>query len=151
MGYVQKEGFFCNFNKFGFVLQTALFFYEENINYHIFLGPTFYFFNNPKLRVPLAIGFDVFGNKASYLGIGSLISVQYSFIKSIYIGFNFGITYAFNHIYDELTRYRTEKIVVDDGTGNAVFKNRTVPVFESKSHYGNRFYFKPSLAIGLQF
>jgi len=143
--------FFTAFNRFGFVLQAGMFFNKETLNYHIFLGPVFYILNTSKWRLPLAVGLDVFGDKASYLGIGGLISLQYAFTKRFYAGLNLGITYAFNYIYEEVTGYRTDRIIVDDGSGNAVFTDRTVPIYENKNHYGSYFYFKPSLAVGLQF
>jgi hypothetical protein len=143
--------YFTSFDRFGFVLQAGSFFSQETIAYHIFLGPMMNLIKTPKWRVPLALGIDIIGENSHYFGIGSLIAVQYAFTNRFYVGFNLGITYAFNNIYDEITGYRTNKTVGQDDGGNDIIITQTVPVMESKNHYGNRFYFKPSLVIGIQF
>jgi hypothetical protein len=136
-----------SFERFGFAVEAGSLFSTDYSAFHLFLAPIYYFINADKWRLPLAVGLDFINDKTSYIGIGGVIAIHYRLAKYIYTGFNIGITYAFNNIYDELTGYKTTVTNFDDGTS----KTQTTPIYESKNHYGNNFYIKPSLVIGLQF
>jgi hypothetical protein len=135
----------------GFTVEFGSLFTPDKFSFHTFLGPMISIVNNEKWRVPLTIGFDLFYGKTLYYGIGSSFSLHYKLTKNFYVGINLGITYAFNNVYDEITGYKTNKEVDDDGTGNAIFVERTVPIIESINHYGSYIYIKPSILIGFQF
>ena len=137
-------------NKFGFIAEAGSTISDINST-HLFIGPAFFFINNAQWNMPLALGFEYYHGETLFYGIGASLSVRRNLTNNFYAGLNLGITYAFNNVYDELTGYRTSREVVDDGTSNAVFINRTVPIFEKKDHYGSYLYFKPSLLIGLQY
>ena len=139
------------YKRFGFVIETGGLVSPDYSVFHLFLGPVFFVVDNLKWRIPLAIGMDLMNGKTAYFGVGSIVAVHRRLTNYLYVGLSVGIIYAFDNLYKELTGYRTEKVVVDDGTGNAVFVEKTVPIYENKHHYGNNFYFKPSLVIGLQF
>jgi len=112
-----------------------------------------YLVNDPQFRVLLTLGFDIMGNETTFFGIGSTLSVHRRLGDFLYVGVNLGIVYAFNHIHEARTGYRTDRVVVEypSGSGNAVFVDRTIPIYENRNHFGNRFHFRPSLLIGLQF
>ena len=139
------------YEKFGFVLEAGSIFTPNKNSFHVFIGPMMFLLDNEKWRIPLSLGFDFFQGETSYYGIGSIISGNFKFTKNLYAGLNLGIAFAFNNIYTEITGYKTSKEVVDDGTGNAVFVERTTPILENKDHWGIYIYFKPSALIGLQF
>ena len=139
------------FQRFGFAVEAGSIFTPDKTSFHVFLGPMVFLINTENWRVPLALGFDLYHGETLYYGVGGFASVHRRLFNHFYIGLNLGVTYAFNNVYDELTGYETKKEVVDDGTGNAIFVDRTIPVFKSKNHYGDYFYFRPSLVIGLQF
>jgi hypothetical protein len=137
--------------RFGVVLEAGGII-QENSLFHFFIAPMYLIINTSKWRVPVAVGFDLMGGKNNiYYGIGAMAAVHYSFTKNFYAGLNLGVSYAFDNRYEEITGYKTEKITVDDGTGNAIFVDRTVPILETKSHFDSYIYFKPSVVIGLQF
>ena len=137
--------------RFGVALEAGSIFTPDEASFRFFIGPMLFLINNENWRVPIVLGFDLFHGETLYYGIGGFVSVHRRLTKHIYAGINLGITYAWNNVYDVLTGYETKKEVVDDGTGNAVFVDRQVPVFESKNHRGNYIYIRPSIAIGLQF
>ena len=139
------------YQRFGFALEAGTILTPNKASTHVFLGPMIFFINNENWRVPLALGFDLIHGKTLYYGVGGFLSVHRRLVNHFYAGLNLGITYAFNNVYDELTGYQNKKEIVDDGTGNAVFVDRTVPIFERKNHYGSYIYFRPSFLIGLQF
>ena len=139
------------YKRFGFVVEAGGLFFPGNKIFHVFLGPLIFFMNSTKWRMPLVIGMDYISGETAYFGIGSIFSAHRRLTKYLYAGLNLEITYAFINSSEELTGYKTEKVVVDDGTGNAVFAEKTVPIYETKQHYGNNLYFKPSALIGLQF
>jgi len=142
---------YYSFERFGFAIEAGSLFTTDYSVFHLFLGPMYYFINNEKWRLPIILGFDFMKNETDYLGAGAVIALHYRFTKYFYTGVNLGITYAFDNIYDEITGYKTEAYTYIDGSGNPQLGKRNVPVMESKHHYGNNFYFKPSLVIGLQF
>lgn len=138
---------YYSFEKFGFTIEAGGLFSTDYSAFHLFLAPIYYFINNDKWRLPLAVGLDFINDKTYFIGIGSFIAIHYRLTKYIYTGFNLGVTYAFNNIYEELTGYKKTITNFDDGTS----KTQTTPIYEIKDHYVNNFYFKPSLIIGLQF
>jgi hypothetical protein len=135
------------FGKFGLAFEAGGLFADNSSMLHFLIGPMVYFFNNNKWRVPLILGFDIMNGKTGYFGVGIIAAVHRSFTDHFYMGFNIGITYAFDNIYEEITGYRTTTTRFDDGTS----KTQTTPVLENRSHYGNYVYFKPSLVIGFQY
>jgi hypothetical protein len=135
-----------SFQKFGVVLEGGSLLASEKAALHFFLAPAYYFVNTEKLRIPLAIGFDLYNGNTMYYGIGSILSAHYRLAKNFYIGANFGITYAFNNVYDEFVGLETKTVKYKEGTFT-----QEVPVYESKSHFGSNFFLRPSLVIGLQF
>ncbi|MDR0554641.1 MAG: hypothetical protein LBG76_07575 [Treponema sp.] len=146
-------------SRFGFTVEGgASFFYEEAPGYHLFLGPTFFVINNPKIRAPISIGLDIVGNKNnSYWGIGGLVSFNYSIRKNIYVGINLEINYDFNNPYEETVGYKDAAIGIDqegkkiyllDPHGDPI---KYTLVKENKNHLGNNLYIKPTLGIGWQF
>jgi len=144
------------FRRFGLAIEAGSMFLHDNSYGHVFFGPLIYVVNNSQWRVPISLGFDMIvkgdGNR---LGIGGSVSVHRMLTSRFYAGANLGISYAFSHRYSrEVFRgYRTGNILVDDGTGNAVFVEVTAPVYETENRnvFGNRFHFRPSLLIGMQF
>ena len=135
------------YERFGLTVGIGGLFSQGYSAFHFFVGPMMYIINNKTWRVPLALGFDIISNDTSYLGSGVVLSAHRRLTDCIYVGFNLEFTYAFNHRYAELTGYRTTEIKFDDGTT----KTQTTPIVENKNHYGNNFYFKPSVLFGLQF
>jgi len=133
-------------DRFGLVLEAGSLFTPEEASFNLFMGPMMFLFNNGTWRVPLALGLNIFNGETLYYGIGVIASVHYIFTRYFYIGLNIGITYAFNNVYDELTGYRTVTTVFNEGTFT-----QTLPVYESRDHWGNYIYFRPSLVIGLQY
>jgi len=139
-------------NRFGLIVEVGSLFPQNDGYFHFFIAPMYFIINTEKWRVPVAIGFDVMGGKNNlYYGIGGSVAAHYSVTRNFYAGINLGIAYAFDNRHQDITGYRTEKVVVDDSTGNAVFIDRNVPVFETKSHFGSYIFLKPSIAIGFQF
>jgi hypothetical protein len=134
------------FTKFGFALEAGSLLTPDKYSFHVFAGPMMFFINNEKLRVPLAIGFDLFQGKTLYYAIGTCLSLHYRLTKYIYAGINLGITYAFNNVYDEIVGEKENKIVYLEGTFTQL-----IPIIESRSHYGSYIYIKPSISIGFQF
>jgi hypothetical protein len=134
-----------SFRTFGITLQAGSLLTDKS-TIHLFIAPAYYFLNNQKIRIPLAVGFDLFHGKIVSYGIGSMLSVHYRLSKKFYAGGNLGLTYIFNKVYDEFVGYETKKIVY-----NETILTQTLPVYESKSHYGVSFYIRPSLVVGLQF
>ncbi len=135
------------FGKFGFALESGGMFSANDGFFHTFLGPMVFLINKNKWRVPLIIGADIFGNNSIYLGLGAIFAAHYSLTKNIYVGVNFETTYAINHVYQE---YVGDQIIVtkfDDGST----KTQTIKQYKDRNHYGNNFYFKPSILFGLQF
>jgi hypothetical protein len=139
------------YEKFGLAIEVGGLFSTNYSAFHLLVGPMFLAINNEKWRLPIIIGFDFMNGKTTSFGIGGIIALHYRFAKNFYAGINIGIVYVFDKFYEELTGYKTNKEIVNDGTGNAVFVENTVPIYENIHHYGNSFYFKPSLSIGLQF
>jgi hypothetical protein len=141
------------FERFGVALEAGTILTPDKASFHVFLGPMMFFINNENWRIPLAIGFDLFDGETLYYGIGGFISIHRKLTNHFYAGVNLGITYAFNNVYDELTGHRTERVVTEypAGSGNAVFMDREIPIFERKNHWGSYIYLKPSLLIGFQY
>ena len=139
------------FERFGLIVEAGRMFPQNSSAFHFFLGPMMYFVNDPQLRVLLSLGLDIMGGETTVLGIGSTLSIHRRLGNFLYAGINLGIVYAFNHIYEVRTGYRTNRVIEADSAGNPVFAYRTVPVYENKNHFGNRFHFRPSLLIGMQF
>lgn len=138
------------FRNVGFLLEAGTLRTPDEPSVHIFLGPLVFFINDEKWRIPLALGFDLFHGETLYYGIGGIVSAHRTLSNNIYTGINLGITYAFNNVYNELTGYSKRKELTDDGSGNAVYIERTVPVFEKKDHFGRYIYIRPSIIIGIQ-
>jgi len=139
------------FERFGFIIEGGGMFSQGESAFHFFLGPMVYIVNAPQWRVLLSLGLDIVGRETTILGVGSTLSFHRRLGNLLYAGVNLGIVYAFNHIYEVRTGYRTSRVIEDDGAGNPVFAYRTIPVYENRSHFGNRFHFRPSLLIGMQF
>jgi hypothetical protein len=137
-----------SFTRIGFVLEAGSLIIPDQRTFHFFLGPSFYILkNSSRWRIPFALGFDQLSFKDNnYYGFGGIIALHYRIMNHLYAGFDIGFVYYFNNIYAELTGYRTIKTVFDDGT----IKTQTVPIIENKNHFGNYFYFKPKILIGLQ-
>ena len=133
--------------RFGFVILAGGLLTPDESYKHIYMGPILFFNLIPKWRVPLSIGFDIMGGDTTYLGIGSTVGVHHSLTKNIYTGLNLGVTFAMNNKYSVLTGHRQNVTTFDDGTT----LTQTVPIFENRSHYGNRWLFMPSLIIGFQY
>lgn len=134
------------FNRFGFIVEAGSILTPDKASVHIFLGPMMVFMINEKWRVPVAFGFDMFYGNTFYYGIGAIASAHYILTKTMYAGLNLGITYAFNNIYDEFIGYRTITNVYNEGTFT-----QTVPVYETKDHYGSYVYLKLSAVFGFQY
>jgi len=139
------------YQRFGFVVEAGALI-SDNTVFHLFLGPAFFFINNEKWRVPVAVGFDLSGGKTLFYGMGGLVAVHYSITKNIYTGINLGVTYAFDNRYDELTGYRKGTyFYTDPDTGFVKEGTTDIPVFETKSHFGSYVSITPSIVIGFQF
>ena len=134
------------FQKFGFAIEAGTILTQEKAHIHVFLGPMMFLYNNNNWRIPVSLGINLFNGKTLYFGFGGFVSAHYKLTKNIYTGFNLGISYAFNNVYDEFTGFRTETVKYNEGT-----LTRDVPVYERKDHYGSYIYIKPSLMIGFQF
>jgi len=134
-----------SYERFGFVAEAGGLFSDSSF-FHLFLGPMIYVINIPKWRIPIALGFDIFHGESLYYGIGSIFSAHYRLTNNLYVGLNIGITYAFNNVYEEFVEYRTITTIYNETT-----LTQTVPVYESKNHFGSSIYIKPSLSIGMQF
>ena len=141
--------FIYSYQRFGLVLEAGNLFTNES-SVHIFMGPMINIINTEKLRVPLTIGFDLFHGNTLFYGVGGTASIHYILTKRLYLGLNAGFSYVFNNVYNEITGYNTIREVVDDGMGNPVFADRNVPIIERKNHFGNYFYFRPSILIGIK-
>ena len=139
------------FQKFGLILEAGGLLTPDEFTFHLFAAPYYTIINNENWRVPIALGFELYHGKSLYYGIGGNISLHRRLTKNIYVGVNLGLTYAFDNIYNEFIGYDIKKEIIDDGTGNAMFADRPVPVYERKNHYGSYIYIKPSLTIGFQF
>jgi len=138
--------------RFGLVLEAGGLFSQDTKYFNLFIAPMFFVINTEKWRVPVAVGFDLFAGDTFFYGIGGLAAVHYSITRNFYVGFNFGVTYAFDNRYDELTGYRKENyFYTDPATGFVKEGSRDVPVYETKSHFGSYIYLKPSIVIGIQF
>ena len=139
------------FLKSGVLFELGGIFTPDKPTFHFFIGPMFFIYINDAWRVPVTFGFVLLNGKTLYYGVGGIVSVHRKLTKNIYAGLNIGITYAFNNVYDEITGYKTEKVIADDGTGNAIYIDREVPIIERLDHWGSYIYIRPSLSIGLQF
>ena len=141
------------FERFGFVVETNGMLVQGNLFSHIFIGPMMYFVNSPQWRILLNLGLDVKGRGTTILGIGSTISAHRKLGRALYAGFNLGVVYAFSHIHEVQAGYRTDRVLVEypPNSGNAIFIDRVIPIYETRNHFGNRLQFRPSLSIGLQF
>jgi hypothetical protein len=135
-----------SFQKFGLILEGGSLLTPEKASLHLYIAPTIFLINNEKWRVPIALGFDLIDGKTQYYGIGGILSAHRSLAKNIYAGVNLGLTYAFDNRYDEYIGDETKTVRYNEGT-----LTQTVPVYQSKSHYGSYIYIKPSLSIGIQF
>jgi hypothetical protein len=108
--------------------------------------------------VPVSLGLDVTGDRNnSYLGIGGIVSFNYSIGKNMYVGVNVEINYDFNHPYEERVGYKDAAIGVDEN-GNKIYPMdphgnpiKYTPVMENRNHIGNNIYIKPTIGIGWQF
>jgi hypothetical protein len=141
------------FGRFGYAVELGGILSTDERLAHAFLGPMVLIVDTQKLKVPFIVGVDllgIIGGKTTWLGIGGIVAAHYSLNKTTYLGINFEATYAMNNRYEEIVGYQTNRETVDDGTGNAVFVNRIIPITEMKSHYGNNWYIKPSILIGYQ-
>jgi len=135
------------YNRFGFTIETGILL-ADNIGFHLFLGPTIFILNNPKIRIPVSLGFDIaiLDKNKFYYGIGGIISFNYSLNKNIYCGFNLEINYNFNNPYNEIVGYKDAAIGMDengnkiypiDREGNPVLY---MPILENRDHFGNNIY-----------
>ena len=142
--------FIYPYKGFGFTLEGGGMFAKDEKLIHAFIGPML-LINIQKLRIPISIGGDIIWGKSTYLGIGGIVALHYSFNKSLYAGVNFEVTYVMNIRYEEIVGSKTEPKIEDDGAGNPIVKYYTVPIKEMKNHYGKNWYFKPSIIIGYQY
>ncbi|MDR2393930.1 MAG: hypothetical protein LBD93_07235 [Treponema sp.] len=147
------------FTRFGCTLQAGSLLSDDIRAIHIFLGPTFFAINNPKIRIPISVGIDVLSSNKndSYFGIGGIISLNYSITKNIFCGINIEMNYDFNNPYEETVGYKDASIGVDEN-GNKIYPIGPggnpiyyTPIRENKNHIGNNFYIKPTVGIGMQF
>jgi hypothetical protein len=81
------------YTRFGFTIESGILL-GENIGFHLFLGPTIFIINNPRMRVPVSFGlnFNVI-NKNTFYGIGGIVSFNYAIHRNIFIGANLSINY----------------------------------------------------------
>jgi hypothetical protein len=151
--------------RFGFTMEAGGLFSNEKRAFNLFLGPAFFVVNNPKIRMPVSLGFNLLlgeGKKGTYYGIGGIFSVNYSLTRNIYAGINIGIDYNFDNPYEEVVRINRKdaaigidpttgnKIYPVDKDGNPVYETNT-PVKENRNHIGNYVYIKPTIAVGVQY
>jgi len=133
--------------KFGFSVEAEIMLNSEKISFQSSLvGFVVFFYIKEKWRIPVTIGFEINNGNTFYYGIGGVISAHYMLTKSFFVGLNIGITYFINNVYDELTGYKTNTIIYNEG----IF-TQTVPVFEKKNHWGSYIQIRPSILVGLQF
>ena len=80
------------YTRFGFTVETGILL-ADDIGFHLFLGPTVFIVNNPKIRIPVSLGFDitVINKDKLFYGIGGIVSFNYSINKNIFCGFNLEI------------------------------------------------------------
>ncbi|MDR1956001.1 MAG: hypothetical protein LBQ30_04025 [Treponema sp.] len=147
------------FKRFGFTLETGVLLSEDTNGFHIFMGPTIFFINNSKFRMPLSLGIDLLINHKSnfYAGIGGILSFNYVVSKNLYIGVNFELNYDLNNPYEEIVGYKDAAIGVDEN-GNKIYPMdnqgdpiKLYPIMENKDHIGNNIYIKPTICLGIQF
>jgi hypothetical protein len=147
---------------FGFTVEFGPSLNSNSTGMHCFIGPTLFIINNPKIRLPISLGFDLFYQNTIYYGLGSIISFNYSLTRNIYVGINTEINLHFNNPYEEVVRIdeKDASVGIDPITGNKIYpidKNGDpiyytyTPIKETKDHFGSYMYIKPTIAIGIQF
>jgi len=120
--------------KYGLMFEYGGAFSPGNPSFHLYLGPAMLVYSNGNWKIPLSIGFDIFSGNTIYYGFGAAASAQYKFSKYFYTGFNFGITYAFNNVINE--------VIAISSQGPKIVK---------KDRFGSYVYLRPSIVIGAQF
>jgi len=146
------------YNRFGFTLEAGMAI-SDDIGYRLFLGPTFFVINNPKIRLPISIGYDINGinNNNILHGIGIISSFNYRLNNMFYFTVNLNINYAFNESYNEIVGYKDAAIGIDlngnkiyaiGPNGNPIL---TTPIMEKRNNFGNYIHIRPTIGIGIQF
>jgi hypothetical protein len=135
------------YKRFGFAIGAGGIFAHKYKAFQGVLGPMFLFINNDKWRLPLIIGGSILSTTTDYFGISGILAVHYRLQKNIYIGTSIDVSYYFNNMYKEYVGDQKTITRFDDGTT----KTQTVPIMQNTNHYGNSFYIKPSMVLGLQY
>lgn len=133
------------FGRLGLVVQAGGLFNQDSAMFHLYLGPMLCIVSNPEWRLLLDLGLDLMAGRSYWVGFGTSVSAHRSLSENLYVGVNLGVVYAFNHMYREETGQYTYEF--DSNTGGS----NEVPVTENRNHSVNRFLFKPSIVLGLQF
>jgi hypothetical protein len=150
------------YTRFGITVEGGTLLHSGSTGVHFFIGPTLFIINNPKIRFPISLGFDLLAQNTIYYGLGGIISFNYSLTKNIYVGINTEVNYYFNTPYKEVVRIDVNdasvgidpitgnKIYPIDKDGNPIYYTYT-PIKENKNHFGTYIHIKPTMAIGIQF
>ena len=151
------------YTRFGITIEGGALLHSDNkAGVHFFVGPTLFIINNPKIRLPISVGFDLMVKNSTYFGLGGIVSFNYSLAKNLYLGINTEVNFYINHPYEEAVGIDTKdaSIWTNPITGKKVYltdKNgKNIEVIyaerkEMKNHFGRYIHIKPTIAIGIQF